>query len=366
MTRTSRLALVALSGLAACTVNPDNIKPTASDLCREATSVMVDRLAECTGTPLAMAQQYAPLLLGMNCDKWDASVAAGHLAYDSSYAVQCLDDLRSTTCAQLFYGNGSGPPGACAVAARGLVGAGAPCASSEECVSGTYCTYTSACGGSCKLYANLGQLCWDGSTSTQCAGGLNCMSDPAPATTQSCQAPIKFGQACPSGWGCANGLYCDQNSVALTYHTCQTRQTSGSCGQYDACLEPLYVCSGPSVSYSTPGTCRPVARQGQACNHGCNDCVWGTYCNTGSTPPATGVPGTCTIFPGPPAVCGPYGNEYVSCLDSYCKIPTGGTNGNCTAYIPLGKPCVPGGAYDQCGFVNYTCNASNVCAVRCP
>lgn len=366
MTRTSHFALAALLGLAACTVNPDKIKPTAGDLCREATSVMVDRLAECTSAPLAVAQQYAPLLFGLDCGKWDTSVAEGHLAYDSSYAVQCIGDLHTATCVELFYQNGGGPPGACALAIKGLVPAGSACASSEECVGGTYCTYTSACGGTCKAYANLGQYCWDGTTSTQCAAGLLCMSDPSPATTSTCRAPLQAGQLCPTGWGCADGLYCDRSSGVSTSYSCKVQQTTGSCGQYDVCLTPLYVCSGASISYATPGTCRPVGRQGQSCKNGYNDCVWGTYCNTGSTPPAVGVAGTCIIFPGPPAVCGPYGSEYVSCLDSYCKIPTGLTNGNCTPYIPLGNACVSGGAYDQCGFGNYTCNASNVCAVRCP
>ncbi len=367
MTRTSRLALVVPLGLAACTVNPDKIKPTVEDLCREVQSALADRYAQCAGSPLAWTHWV--FSSEFSCAQWGASVAAGRMGYDESAGSQCISDLRTIACDQLFGSGGSGPPGACAQAIWGLVPAGSACSTSEDCVSGTYCTYASACGGTCKAYANLGQKCWDGTTYTQCAAGLNCMNDPSPATTQSCQMPLQAGQFCPSGWGCADGLYCDQNSADLTnYHKCLAQQTSGSCGQDDACLTPLYVCAGASISYTSPGNCQPVSREGRSCQNGYNECAWGTYCNTGTTAPATGVAGVCTIFPGPPGACGTYGGEWVSCLASYCTAPNWTSSGNCAPYVPLGNPCSSGGTDNPCGPGNY-CNTSvspNVCAVRCP
>ncbi len=360
MTRTIRLAPAVLLGLAACTVDPNKIKPTVEDLCREVVSVLADRYAECAGSPLAWTHWV--LNDQLVCAQWGASVAAGRMGYDESVGSQCISDLRTMPCDQLFGSGGSGPPGACAQAIWGLVPTGSACSTSEDCVTGTYCTYVSACGGTCKAYASLSQYCWDGTTYTQCAPGLDCVNDPAPASTQSCQMPLQAGQLCPSGWGCAAGLYCDRSSGVSATYICRAQQTSGSCGQYDACLEPLYICSGPSISYTTPGTCQPVSREGQACVNGWNQCVWGTYCDTGASAPAKGVAGFCTIFPGPPGYCGTYGGEYVDCLASYCNANA------CTPFIPVGSPCVSGGPGDQCGSGNF-CNTSvspPVCAIRCP
>ncbi len=403
MTRTIRLAPAVLFGLAACTVDPNKIKPTVEDLCREAVSVMGDRAAECDGVDPTYARWVLTNYIG--CVKWGESVSAGRIAYDESGGGQCISDLRSMSCDQLnqiiqiiFFG-GSDLPGACA---QGLVPAGYACTMGMDCASGTYCAFASACGGSCKAYANLGQICYDSSTGTitYCSSGLNCMPDPAPSSDSHCQAPILAGYGCPNGRGCADGLYCDtssgiplnytcktdpqsgqpcalgyicasglycnSNSASPAYKTCQPKMTSGACGQYDACLTPLYVCAGPSpLSWTSPGNCQSIAREGQYCQHGYNECVSGAYCKTSTATPTTGDPGVCTVFPGPPGACGSYGAETVDCIDSYCS---GSPTGNCTAYIPLGSQCVSGGPSDQCGLSAY-CKTSvtpNVCTAYCP
>ncbi len=364
MTRTRPLVLAASLALAACSsmVDPDKIKPTgpatAGALCQEVTSAFIDRVVECLGVPRAWAQQPGG---GPNCSRWDASVAAGRLRYDSFYGDACISLLRTMPCDQLFGGSGGGgPPGACALALQGLVQAGSACVTDEDCAGGTYCDFKGACGGACNAYATLGQQCQVGGVYTQCAPGLFCIADPAPATTSTCQSPIVQGSPCPAGWGCADGLFCDRSA---TPYRCQPQQTSGSCTQDDGCLRPRYHCSRDPIALS--GNCRPVALETQNCTNGYGDCVGGTYCNTGGTPPAVGVSGTCIIYPGPPSVCGTYGAEWIECLGSSCSATTG--QGACAPYIPLGNSCAPTGPSDQCGPGNYcTLGPPNVCAVACP
>lgn len=424
MTRTIRLALVVLSGLAACTVNPNNIKPTVGDLCREAGSVMADRTWGCLGWDPTFARWAVPLALDFNCVKWGQSVSAGRMGYDEAAGVQCISDLRSMSCDQIFGGSGSGPPGACAQAIWGQVPAGYACTIEMDCARGTYCDNSATCGGICRAYANQGQICYDsgGGTWTRCSQGLNCMPDPAPSTNYHCQAPILAGNACPNAWGCADGLYCDTSSgVPASYvckadptsgqacgngwacagglycdstitpstcktiptsgqpcgngwvcadglycnsvsTSCQPKKTSGPCGQWDACLAPLYVCTGDSPTWASPGTCRALAQEGQYCVNGWNYCAFGAYCNTGSTTPALGVPGVCKAFPGAGGPCAYYGVEYIfACIDSYCS---GSPSGTCTPYVALGGSCTD--SY-QCGPDNYcTAVAPNVCAATCP
>lgn len=403
MTRASRLAPIVLLGLATCTVDPNKIKPTVEDLCREVVSVLGERVAQCEGVAVAWAQW--EFSSDLTCARWGESVSAGRMGYDESAGVQCIRDLQSMSCDQLFASNG--PPGACAQAIWGLVPAGSACSTSEECASGTYCNSPSGCGGTCRAYVSLGQVCYDSSISgsyVSCSQGLNCMPDPAPATTSRCQAPILAGYGCPNGYGCADGLYCDKSTgVPATYtckadptsgqacgnglicadglycyrnsstplidKTCQPKMTSGACGQYEACLTPLYVCAGPSsLSWTSTGNCQAIAREGQTCQNGYGECVRGAYCKTASAIPTTGDPGVCTVFPGPPAACGIYGGEWVWCLASYCTAPNSTSTGTCAAFVPLGQPCSSGGTDNPCGPGAY-CNTSvspAVCAVRCP
>jgi hypothetical protein len=398
MTRTSRLALVALSGLAACTVNPDNIKPTVADLCREAQVTMGDRYAECDGYAVAWARWM--FSMDIDCAAWSAAVAAGRMAYDESAGVQCINDLRSMSCDQLL--NSNGPPGACAQAIRGLVPAGSACRTYDECATGTYCDSSSACGGTCKAYANVGAVCYSATLPwANCRSGLNCMDDGTATGTSRCYAPLLAGQNCPQSWGCADGLYCDTSSgvstsytcktdptsgqscgngwscaaglfcnynsaVPAVYKTCQPSMTTGPCGQYNACQYPLYICAGPSYSWSSPGQCQAIAREGQPCQHGYHQCVWGAYCKTAIPPPGTpaiGDPGVCTVYPGPPGFCGSYGSEYVYCLASYCNA-----TGTCASFIPVGGACPAGGGYGECGPGSY-CNTGvtpYICAANCP
>ena len=389
MTRTIRLSLVVLSGLAACTVNPNNIKPTAEDLCREAGSAMGDRTWDCLGWDPTFAQWAVPQALDFNCVKWGESVSAGRMAYDEAAGVQCISDLRSMSCDQLFGSGGSGPPGACAQAITGLVPAGNTCTVEMDCASGTYCDNSATCGGICRAYLQLGGIC--SLPYTRCRPGLDCINDGTGTSTYTCQVPLLAGQACPYG-GCADGLYCDTSSGVPTSYvcatdptagqpcgngwacaaglycrldtvTCQPQMTSGPCGQWNACVTPLYVCTGDSPTWASPGACRPLAQEGQACRNGWNYCAFGAYCNTGSAAPALGIPGVCHAFPGAGGYCGSYGAEYIfTCIDSYCN---GSPTGTCTPYVPLGGTCTTA---DQCGPYHY-CDASvlpNVCKVTCP
>lgn len=367
MTRTRLAVLAASLGLVACQniADPDKIEPTgpatAAALCTEITSALIDRVVQCLGVPLAWAQQGSDL---PNCSKWDASIAAGRMAYDQFYGDACINLVRTSSCAQLFADSGGGgPPGACGQALQGLVPAGGVCATSEDCSSGTYCNYTGACGGTCKAYAALNQTCVDvAGMYTQCAPGLLCIGDVG-STTSTCLNPIPLAGACPAGYGCDDGLYCDRTAALPANWICRTRQTSGNCTQYDACLQPGYHCSGLNVSVTSPGDCRALAREGQSCKNGYGDCVSGTYCYTGSSTPAAGDSGSCTIFPGPPGACGQYGAETISCLGSYCG---GAAAPACTAYIPLGNACSTTGPSDQCGPDNVCAGSPSVCAVVCP
>lgn len=369
MTRTRLAVLAGSLLLAACQkiADPDKVEPTgpatAAALCQGVTTALTDRVVQCLGVPLAWAQQGSDL---PNCSKWDASVFNGRLFYDQFYGDACLNLIRTLSCAQLFSSSSSGgPPGVCGQALQGLVPAGGTCVTSEDCSSTTYCDYTAACGGTCRTYAALNQKCVDvGGTFTQCAPGLLCIGD-AGAATSTCLPPIALGGTCQSGYGCADGLYCDRSAALSANWTCRTQQTSGNCTQYDACAQPGYHCSGANVSLLTPGGCQPIARQGQSCKNGYGDCVSGTYCDTGGSTPAAGVSGTCTLYPGATGACGQYGAEWISCLGSYCN---GGATapGVCTAYIPLGQSCPTTGPAEQCGPGNACAGSPAVCAVICP
>jgi hypothetical protein len=229
---------------------------------------------------------------------------------------------------------------------RGLLGAGATCASSFECQSGLYCDYTSCpfhCApglGSGAGASYLGQ-CNTAAWADLADGGTRCL-DPIPLGSSCANAPDEVDNS----WrACVPGAVCVPSGGD---RVCVLAAGAGEPCLPDGCAEALW-CRG------RPAKCVPGAKLGEACSADWEDpllppCLEGIRCMEGTCAPAgqdgdpcTGLtdcapPTTCTLLR---HRCEVRSNTGGPCLDDFnCgNFHDNCIDGVCQPARELGEPC---------------------------
>lgn len=143
--------------------------------------------------------KFTPFLAG---DKvaFEASIAAGKMAYDEGLAGDCLAAFATANCSQ--FGSNDAPDPSCDKFLAGLVANDASCDFDEECVT---------------------QYCEGDDSDNNVAG--------------TCKALPAVGSECPD-FECAQGAYCEFGSASM----CIAAKADGeSCGSDDQCINSCNV-----------------------------------------------------------------------------------------------------------------------------
>lgn len=283
--------------------------------------------------------------------RYDEALAAGRMHYDAKGAGDCIQALREGSCDEApmslaMQNRGIEYDSLCRVFA-GQVPDGESCQWSAECRDGAYCS---------ALAASCGGVCRRGTPDVPVTGFDACPRDTVFAGGM-CMKPGGAGAPCgyengfPLGF-CRQGLWCDNAG-------------------------------------STPGTCKPVSTEGQACDsYAGPQCGWSLFCRNGRcqkakgenescTPPGTGRFGTlecrdelfCDGDLGQPGTChrklavGGACRSNIECedgMDCPGARPQDGVRGTCQPAPRQGepcgtRPCAPGLV---CSSTTYTCVAT--------
>jgi hypothetical protein len=153
------------------------------------------------------------------------------------------------------------------VAGSGSCAPIAPAVARLRCEAGRYCDQTS---NTCLAVKSAGATC---ASSAECATGTSCDTQ----GTKTCVALGKQGGACQvnKGLACVSELACVQTAVDAA-GTCQPKRAVGeSCGQQADCTTGNY-CTGVSPEL---GTCQPKKAAGATCAY-TSDCQTPLYCAT--------------------------------------------------------------------------------------
>lgn len=343
MTRTTRLALAALLGLAACSaiVDPDKLKPTAPAtlraFCLGIGQVFLDKVLTC----FSILPEYAnTTFAGPPCAVWDNAVQRGRLRYEPSRANACSAALQALGCQGIF----AGPQfelvlDSCRDALVGTVAPGGACGDDAECQRGSFCDQSGGvCPYTCRSYSQLGEAC---AFPARCAPGLYCDRSAAPDLCQQWSPASAVNGPCGTpGTYCDEGLYCP-----FLGNTCALRK---GLGQTCAGATSFLLSDCQVGLFCVQGACRVPKQPGSPCVPGDLECVGGSACLS---------PGNnCVVFPRPTSPvrdCGLLAGqvERVECIDGWCNLATASA-GTCDRFIPVGSPCT---AADSCG-PNAFCN----------
>ena len=272
------------------------------------------------------------------------AVAAGRRSLDGAASACCLHHVRDL---QACLGNNEGDP-SCAGATTGLVPLAGDCFAKEDCASGV-CDLSATCPGKCIAGVPLGAPCGT-AAGIQCAAGLLCNG-------KSVCAPLACeGQPCKDD-KCAGGLNCVTNPATMV-KTCVK-----SPGLGDACTPEEITCDLETSSCDLmvtaggiTGTCAAQGDVGAPCYEVFN-CKAGLYCEGASFQPPT--KGTCTAQK--TGACDPaVDNDSNACgFLSVCLE----TTSMCGPAPKVGDACVP--AKDQCNK-SYCDALTSTCAAKKP
>lgn len=201
-----------------------------------------------------------------------ASQAEGRQGFNNDAASSCLSFLNSRACGTLPLADARKAEQAagCYKILSGIQKEGQNCIASDDCEPGLVCPTIKETGLSfCAKPATTNQDCIGAQAESAdhpaCAEGLFCQfisENPAgcpspPCLIYKCVPPFEEGDPC-SGTECATGLVCKDA-------TCQKgapNGAGGSCRIAEHCAEGLY-CDGNTVT--TPGTCVARKASGEAC-----------------------------------------------------------------------------------------------------
>jgi hypothetical protein len=224
-----------------------------------------------------------------------------------AFVQSCGAAMGAGACSDLFDGV---PPAAC-TGIPGTLAVGAACGESTQCASldcrkasGSYC-------GTCATAAAAGQSC----SSTDCAPGLQCMSDHV------CRALVAAGASCSATQHCQYPLVCKSGTCSLP------DQAGTACVTTDATCDATQglVCDGAtkqcaSVSVASPGaTCGVVSNSAYVCGGG-------AICKFASSTSSTG---SCIAPAADGASCndsaGPWCEGPALCTSGACQVPNPNT-----------------------------------------
>lgn len=267
-------------------------------------------------------------------DNQIAAVAAGKALYHPEKAADCLQEFATQSCDRrsLF----SPGPLACSEMFSGTLGADAPCAIGETCISQfcmtTSCTSNGCCTGTCvgsKPPALL-QLTQPCTYRDRCENGY---CDTTNANGAVCTPFKAQAEPCSSTGQCMDGLLCRPDAAGML--TCQQPvENLGACNSTQDCRLLSNVCSG--------NKCDVGGLQGFACPTG-TECQLYHGC----------INGSCALPPALQEPCTP--NQ--SCRTGYCDGVT------CVPQKADDTQCDPtrGGQDCESGFCDST---SGLCASR--
>lgn len=307
------LACVALVGCSSSGSNGagggSGNNPTLPEFCGKYVDVIAGQLSTCNSGPKDLWAN--ALSVAVRCDDVGRAVDAGRAGYDPAFGQPCLTAAAGASCTLLS--SGAALPD-CVKALYGRVAIGATCYDGVDCGEGKYCAHaSSACSGTCK-------------------------------------SEIAAGAACGTGDDCVRGYYC-ANSV------CTLNPADGAADVGASCTGSVNCKSGLSCDRVTSNCTKPV-KEGQPCVFGRGTCEFFTSCSSSSN--------TCVRSSKAGGPCGVKrvsdgGTEYEasSCLDSYCRIPMGQSEGTCVVLVADMGVC---GVGSECQ--SRICTASK-CTPRC-
>jgi hypothetical protein len=279
---------------------------------------------------------------------YQQAIAAGTLRYDAANAQACIDALEALGCGFTT----SRTPAACDALLVGLVANGGACSINEECAGDAYCANATTCPGTCQPRVGAGAACPDDEA---CTTGLRCGS------AHTCVAPALEGAPCQGSTGtdCAGGVICIGSS-GTTAGVCRTPETVFSGALHGACNVPAgqFCTSGLScvVAGITSMSCEVGGIAiGQACHTALPDaCAPGAFC--GDTNVNTqDFDGTCMALPSAGAACAmvPFGPSCAPGL--HCDA------GTCRETHVIGGSCTTNGECFSGHCAGTVCAANTLC-----
>lgn len=143
---------------------------------------------------------------GLALPQWQASIAAGRMAYDANAAGDCVAASESLSCADyaaLSSGTGNTSlAGTCRPFLIPKVANDGACSQDQECTSDNCVKTSSSMDGTCKVKPGAGEAC-----SGSCVDGYYC-GFASGQTSETCIALAANGTQCAASDECTSG-YCD-------------------------------------------------------------------------------------------------------------------------------------------------------------
>jgi hypothetical protein len=225
-----------------------------------------------------------------DCERLDASLASGRIAFVASSSSSCLTELERLFSVRCY------PPARCArTVVQGLVSDGSTCSHQWECGPDSECLAPeNACG------PRTCQRAW------LSPGSTGCFSNTVP--------PCPWGQFCAGGETATS--QCRDEKPGVT-----------RCLSDTGCLYATEFCDPISNS------CKPRLGLGTSCERFPDACAWLTRCDLATN--------TCVAAGTIGDACG----SAAFCWGGMCdSVPNRRAPGTCIPRVPAGGPC-PNGAY---------------------
>lgn len=267
---------------------------------------------------------------------YDQAVARGTVVFDPVAARACLAALEADPCT--LSNNGTAAL-ACQDVFQGTQPAGGACSINEECGVDQFCSFTTACPGTCQARRTSGQSCTD---ERHCSAGLTCGTDGM------CVAPRMVGAGCTEIGECPLGMLCNGGQcrpheevlVGTEGGTCSL-MTGPLCAPGLSCVVDEVGAGGATF------VCRAAVAAGAACRLGIPaQCPAGQACSE-TDAMRLDFDGVCAPVPSTEgATCDLSGcAEGLRCTDEVCvrirdngeacETPTSCASGQC-----MGGVCV--------------------------
>ncbi len=320
------------------------------EVCDRISAARCELLARCYPAFLREAPESCRGLEQARClDDYEAlrpSFDAQTVEIDSAHVLACEERMKSSFCTPTF------PPGYPAVAAHpfsdcelgtGLLKGKVPslqiCDRAVECAAGTLCVKPGGvCSGTCSSYSGASEACGFG-----CATGLYCedQGTPTDPSDDRCTAGKGLGKPCTTSVECQADLRCSAG-------TCKARGSAGQACEFDpdrlSPCEPGLACDVTPFVAGMPGTCVQPVAQGEPCWFHWT-CQPGLVCfdldYTGFPGAAPAQPGSCQ----PPGPIGSncFGSPYSTYVGDQCSAGTycAPAVQKCTPVPSLGQGCTP-------------------------
>ncbi|HTR55756.1 MAG TPA: hypothetical protein VMJ10_34000 [Kofleriaceae bacterium] len=247
-----------------------------------------------------------------------AAVTAKRATYDEGLGGDCVTEIENQGCAFTGFQAAANDP--CIAMFKGKVAAGGSCFEQPECADQGTCNYTddtcdpstACCTGSCvaaSAKAPIGATC---STTADCVTGTYCgftsMTCTALATTEN--------TACDGFDGCANPMLCNYDFTTNTFTNCYTPAARNA-----ACNPNLFIPCADDRDYcdTTTMTCTQNVAQGAGCQ-GSNgaQCVGFDECVNAFCAARPSVQQACTVQQTGFSDC----LGTLACTNSTCAQPT--------------------------------------------